>query len=154
MTEDAAKTDLPDILKILKNAFKKAPFPDIKTRQQDLKTLKALLLDNQDAFIQAMDQDFGNRSSDESKIGDILSTVQGINYSLDHLKKWMKPSKRHLSLLLQPASARVEYQPLGPLLLQLPAAISLVALFPAQPFPALSFCNNLHQVGMARIEFI
>ena len=113
MTEDAAKTDLPDILKILKNAFKKAPFPDIKIRQQDLKTLKALLLDNQDAFIQAMDQDFGNRSSDESKIGDILSTVQGINYSLDHLKKWMKPSKRHLSLLLQPASARVEYQPLG-----------------------------------------
>jgi coniferyl-aldehyde dehydrogenase len=113
MTEDAIKIDLTDILKTLKNSFKKTPFPDIKQRQQDLNTLKALLLDNQDALIKAMDQDFGNRSSDDSKIGDILTTVQGINYSLDHLKKWMKPSKRHLSLLLQPASARVEYQPLG-----------------------------------------
>ena len=113
MIEDAIKTDLTDILKTLKNSFKKTPFPDIKQRQQDLNTLKALLLDNQDGFIQAMDLDFGNRSSDDSKIGDILTTVQGINYSLDHLKKWMKPSKRHLSLLLQPASARVEYQPLG-----------------------------------------
>jgi coniferyl-aldehyde dehydrogenase len=113
MTEDAIKIDLTDTLKTLKNAFKKTPFPDIKQRQQDLKSLKALLMENQDALIKAMDQDFGNRSSDDSKIGDILTTVQGINYSLDHLKKWMKPSKRHLSLLLQPASARVEYQPLG-----------------------------------------
>jgi coniferyl-aldehyde dehydrogenase len=113
MTEDVAKTDLTDILKNLKNAFNQSPFPDLKQRQQDLNTLKNLLLENQDEFIKAMDQDFGNRSSDDSKIGDILTTVQGINYALDHIKKWMKPSKRHLSLLLQPASARVEYQPLG-----------------------------------------
>ena len=113
MTEDATKIDLTGTLKTLKNSFNKVPFPDIKQRQQDLRSLKALLLDNQDALIQAMGQDFGNRSSDDSKIGDILTTVQGINYSLAHIKKWMKPSKRHLSLLLQPASARVEYQPLG-----------------------------------------
>lgn len=113
MIEDAIKTDLTSILKTLKDSFKKTPFPDVNQRQQDLKTLKALLLDNQDAFIEAMGQDFGNRSTDDSKIGDILTTVQGINYSLKHFKKWMKPSKRHLSLLLQPASARVEYQPLG-----------------------------------------
>lgn len=113
MTADATKTALNDILNSLKNSFKKTPFPDRDQRQQDLKTLKALLLNNQDALIQAMCEDFGNRSNDDSKIGDILTTVQGINYSLKHLKKWMKPSKRHLSLLLQPASARVEYQPLG-----------------------------------------
>jgi coniferyl-aldehyde dehydrogenase len=113
MTEDATKIDLSDTLKTLKTAFKKAPFPSIKQRQQDLKTLKALLLDNQDALIEAMHKDFGNRSSDDSKIGDILTTIQGLNYTLDHLKKWMKPSKRHLSMLMQPATARVEYQPLG-----------------------------------------
>ena len=82
MTEDAAKTDLPDILKILKNAFKKAPFPDIKTRQQDLKTLKALLLDNQDAFIQAMDQDFGNRSSDDPRLDKHLQGIAVVLKSL------------------------------------------------------------------------
>lgn len=113
MTEDVIKIDLNNILTTLKSSFKKAPFPNVEQRQQNLKTLKALLLDNQDALIKAMGLDFGNRSSDDSKIGDILTTVQGINYSLAHIKKWMKPSKRHLSLLLQPASARVEYQPLG-----------------------------------------
>jgi coniferyl-aldehyde dehydrogenase len=113
MTAHVTKTALTDILNSLKNSFKKTPFPDRNQRQQDLKILKALLLNNQDALIQAMCEDFGNRSNDDSKIGDILTTVQGINYSLKHLKKWMKPSKRHLSLLLQPASARVEYQPLG-----------------------------------------
>jgi coniferyl-aldehyde dehydrogenase len=113
MTANAIKTDLTDILKTLKTAFKKTPFPDIKQRQQDLKKLKALLLDNQDALIDAMHKDFGNRSSDDSKIGDILTTVQGLNYTLNHLKKWMKPSKRHLSMLMQPATARVEFQPLG-----------------------------------------
>jgi coniferyl-aldehyde dehydrogenase len=113
MTANAIKTDLTDILKTLKTAFKKTPFPDIKQRQHDLKKLKALLLDNQDALIEAMHKDFGNRSSDDSKIGDILTTVQGLNYTLNHLKKWMKPSKRHLSMLMQPATARVEFQPLG-----------------------------------------
>ncbi|MFT6989650.1 MAG: coniferyl-aldehyde dehydrogenase [Paraglaciecola sp.] len=113
MIANAIKTDLTDILKTLKTAFKKTPFPDIKQRQQDLKKLKALLLDNQDALIDAMHKDFGNRSSDDSKIGDILTTVQGLNYTLNHLKKWMKPSKRHLSMLMQPATARVEFQPLG-----------------------------------------
>lgn len=113
MTDEVIKEELTEILKTLKNAFNQAPYPDIKQRQQDLHSLKKLLLENQQALIEAMDQDFGNRSSDDSKIGDILTTVQGINYSLKHLKKWMKPEKRHLSLLLQPASARIEYQPLG-----------------------------------------
>jgi coniferyl-aldehyde dehydrogenase len=113
MTEASTKTDLNQILDTLKISFKSMPFPDIDQRRQDLKTLKTLLLDNQQALIEAMHKDFGNRSSDDSKIGDILTTIQGINYTLDHLKKWMKPSKRHLSMLMQPATARVEYQPLG-----------------------------------------
>ena len=46
MTEDAIKTDLTDILTTLKNTFKKTPFPEIQQRQQDLKALKALLLEN------------------------------------------------------------------------------------------------------------
>lgn len=113
MSAASTKTDLNQILDTLRTSFKSMPFPDITQRRQDLKTLKALLLDNQEALIAAMHKDFGSRSSDDSKLVDILTTVQGLNYTLNSLKKWMKPSKRHLSMLLQPASARVEFQPLG-----------------------------------------
>jgi len=38
---------------------------------------------------------------------------QGINYLRKNLKKWMGRQHRHVAMHLQPASARVVYQPLG-----------------------------------------
>jgi coniferyl-aldehyde dehydrogenase len=39
--------------------------------------------------------------------------VTNINYTIKHLKKWMKPSRRHSGLMLAPAKVEVIYQPLG-----------------------------------------
>lgn len=72
-----------------------------------------MLLDNQEQFIEAMSKDFGHRCQDDSRIGDILTTVSGINYSLSKLKKWMKPKSRHIGILFQPASGKVMQQPKG-----------------------------------------
>lgn len=96
-----------------KVAFNAQPFLSYEERISDLNTLKNMVLDNQSALIDAMKEDFGNRSADDSKIGDILTTVAGIHYAKKKLKKWMKPQRRHVGILFQPASARVEYQPLG-----------------------------------------
>ncbi|GHE95380.1 putative coniferyl aldehyde dehydrogenase [Thalassotalea profundi] len=113
MNEVDIKTALNQMLTDHKNEFSKAPFPSYQQRIGHLHALKALMLENQDELISAMSDDFGNRSADDSKLGDILTTVSGINYCIKQLKKWMKPEKRHVGLLFQPASARVEYQPLG-----------------------------------------
>ncbi|WNC74246.1 coniferyl aldehyde dehydrogenase [Thalassotalea psychrophila] len=104
---------LKQLFKSQKAAFNKSPFPDYRKRLNNLNKLKSLLLDNQQQFIEALNKDFGNRSADDSKIGDILTSVSGINYNISNLKRWMKPEKRHVSVLFQPAKARVEYQPLG-----------------------------------------
>ncbi len=104
---------LDQLLEQQKIAFNKAPYLSYQERIQDLDLLHKLVIDNQNALIDAMKEDFGNRSVDDSKIGDILTTTAGIHYAKKQLKKWMKPQKRHVGVLFQPASARVEYQPLG-----------------------------------------
>lgn len=96
-----------------KDAFRKNPMPTLEQRKDHLKTLKSVLLKNQDRFIDAINKDFSSRSEDETLLAEIMPAVQGINYALKNLSKWMKPSKRHVSMLFQPATNKVHYQPLG-----------------------------------------
>ncbi|GAA5131737.1 coniferyl aldehyde dehydrogenase [Thalassotalea piscium] len=113
MSQMDSQAQLHQLLNEHKAAFSIMPYPSYQQRLTHLQALKSLMLDNQADLINAMSDDFGNRSSDDSKLGDILTTVAGINYSMSRLKQWMKPEKRHVGMLFQPASARVEYQPLG-----------------------------------------
>ncbi|WP_412970818.1 coniferyl aldehyde dehydrogenase [Glaciecola sp. MF2-115] len=104
---------LASILEQQRAAFSAQPYPDYKDRIDKLKRLKNLVLQNQGALVQSLCQDFGHRSNDDSLIGDILTSVSGINYSIDRLKKWMKPKRKHIGILFQPASGHVMHQPLG-----------------------------------------
>ncbi|MFT7008763.1 MAG: coniferyl-aldehyde dehydrogenase [Colwellia sp.] len=83
-----------------------------ETRINDLTKLKIAILDHQEQLVQALSKDFGCRSIDDSKMGDLLPTIMGINYSIKHINKWMKASKRHVGLLFQAAKSFVMYQPL------------------------------------------
>ena len=94
-------------------AFDHNRYPEYAQRLADLQSLKRILVDNQEALLASLSKDFGHRSCDDSIIGDILSTLSGIKYHIKNLKAWMKPRRKHVGLLLQPASARVMYQPLG-----------------------------------------
>jgi coniferyl-aldehyde dehydrogenase len=93
--------------------FNRNLYPSYQARINDLKALKKMVLDNQQAIIIELNEDFGHRSVDDSLIGDILTTVSGINYTIKRLKSWMKPVRKHVGPLLQPAKAEVLYQPLG-----------------------------------------
>jgi len=104
---------LDQIFENQKIAYGKQPYPEIESRKKDLAKLKQAVLTFQDKLIEAMNEDFGCRSSDDTKLGDVLATIMGINYASKKLKKWMKPSKRHIGALFQPAKAYVMYQPLG-----------------------------------------
>jgi len=88
-------------------------FPDALTRINDIQLLKNALLNFESQLLKAMKKDFGHRSEDDAKFGDILTTVLSAKYAIKHIKRWMKPSKRHVGVLFQPAKAQVFYQPLG-----------------------------------------
>src|SRR5690606_4004261 len=64
-------------------------------------------------LIEAINEDFGSRSQDETLLAEMMPSVQGINYALKNLKSWMTPCKRHVGLLFFPAKNEVQYQPLG-----------------------------------------
>ncbi|MCW8833533.1 MAG: aldehyde dehydrogenase family protein, partial [Colwellia sp.] len=101
------------VLSEQKQAFANEPYLSAQVRIDDLQKLKSALLKHQEALVQALSEDFGCRSVDDSKMGDLMPTIMGINYAIKHIKKWMKPSKRHVGVLFQPAKAFVMYQPLG-----------------------------------------
>jgi len=102
-----------EIFEIQKAAFNEMPFPDAKLRKQQLVALKKALIKYKDKLAKAISADFGCRSYDESLLADILPSVMSIDHCIKHLNTWMSPEKRKVSLLFQPAQARIMYQPLG-----------------------------------------
>ena len=75
--------------------------------------LKQAILARQDAFVAALDADFGHRARQESLMLDLGTTVGAINYLLSNLRRFMRPERRHVAAIFKPASAKVVYQPLG-----------------------------------------
>ena len=104
---------LSQVLTKQRASYLNAPAPHYDARIEHLKSLKAAIISHQDQLVAALNRDYGNRSIDDSMISDIMPCINNINYSLKHLKKWMKPSSRHAGLLLSPAKVKVHYQPLG-----------------------------------------
>jgi len=94
-------------------AYRKQPMPSAAERISDLKRLKQALLKYSDELASAVNQDFSCRSKDETEIAEIMTCAQGIDYSVKRLKRWMKPSRRHVSMLFAPSHNHVMYQPLG-----------------------------------------
>lgn len=96
-----------------KAAFRRNPYPSADERIQNLQKFKTALVRYQDEIAQAASDDFGHRSLDETKIAEIAACLEGVKYYSKNLRGWMKPQKRHVSMMAQPAKARVLYQPLG-----------------------------------------
>ena len=104
---------LADLLDHQKQAFLKRPMPSAAERIERLKKLQAMLLDQKDAIAAAINQDYGNRSVHETLIGELMTCVDQIKYSIKNLPKWMQPSRRHINPMHQPAKGWVRYQPMG-----------------------------------------
>ncbi len=106
-------SELKALLDLQRQAYAAHPFPPLAQRQQWLKSLRQLLSDEREVLIDAISQDFSHRSPDETLFAELMPSLHGIDYTLKHLKHWMKPSPRHVGVMFQPASAKVVYQPLG-----------------------------------------
>ncbi|MCK7542687.1 coniferyl aldehyde dehydrogenase [Marinobacter bryozoorum] len=96
-----------------KQAFTRNPLPTASERLDNLQRLKKALLAHQEQFCEAIDRDFNGRSRDETLIAEVIPSVEGINYAMKNLKGWMQPERRSVSMLFQPASNKVYYQPKG-----------------------------------------
>ncbi|WP_415905698.1 coniferyl aldehyde dehydrogenase [Neptuniibacter sp. QD48_55] len=150
----------PDNLQItfqtMRGAYNAQPAPSYAGRVTVLKTLKASVIKHEQAIYDALKKDYGYRSEFDTLIADVLPSVAGINYALQNLKKWMKPSKRHAGLMHFPSSVKVHYQPLGvvgvitpwnfPVFLALGPAIQALAAGNRVMIKMSEFTPNANQV--------
>ncbi|UZD97726.1 coniferyl aldehyde dehydrogenase [Pseudomonas corrugata] len=87
--------------------------PTYKQRIAALDALLHMIKSNYGLLIDTVSADFGNRSSAETQLSELMPIVNGIKHVRSSLKSWMRPSKRKVGIAFRPASAKVMYQPLG-----------------------------------------
>jgi len=87
--------------------------PGLGTRLHNLDTLEKILLENQTEIAGAINADFGNRSSQETRMLEVFGLLGGIKHNRKHVKQWMKPRKRHVGLAYLGARNTVFPQPKG-----------------------------------------
>lgn len=109
----APQNDAQRIFVRQKAAYRADPYPSYARRMDNLAKLETLLNDNADAIAAAISKDFGHRSVIETKLVEIFSSLSGIRDARKKLKKWMKPQKRHVSILFATGKNRVIPQPKG-----------------------------------------
>ena len=104
-----------DILDAQRVAFMAELPVSLDIRRDRLNRAKAMIRDHAARFCDALSEDFGHRSRDQSMLTDIGGSIGPIDHALKHLGKWSKAEKRSVQfpLGLLGAKAWVEYQPKG-----------------------------------------
>ena len=87
----------------------------LAVRKDRLKRAAAMIRDHAERFCEALSEDFGHRSRDQSMLTDIAGSIGPINHALKHLERWARPERRAVQFPLGLLGARawVEYQPKG-----------------------------------------
>lgn len=103
------------ILEAQRAAFMAALPEPLSVRKDRLKRAAAMIADHAARFCDALSEDFGHRSREQSMITDIGGSIAPIRHALKHLDRWACAEKRKVQfpLGLLGAKARVEYQPKG-----------------------------------------
>ncbi|NND27852.1 MAG: aldehyde dehydrogenase family protein, partial [Myxococcales bacterium] len=96
-----------------REAYLRDPYPSLQERRARLNAVERILLENTDAIVEAISQDFGHRCAEESKILEIFPVIDGLRHTRKKLRKWMKPQRRPISWLFATGSNRLIPQPKG-----------------------------------------
>jgi aldehyde dehydrogenase (NAD+)/coniferyl-aldehyde dehydrogenase len=110
---DVAGGDLAATHARLREAAAGDSNPDWRRRDAWLDALERLLRENMPAIAEAIRSDFGNRSLHETQLLELFPSFEAIRHARRHLKSWMRPERRAVSMWFLPGRARVLHQPLG-----------------------------------------
>jgi coniferyl-aldehyde dehydrogenase len=107
--------DLNQVLKRQRDSFAAAMPEPLSARKDRLGRAIALLRDNADRFCDAMSEDFGHRSREQSRSTDIEGSIGPLKQAVKQLDGWAAPERRKVPfpLGLLGAKAWIEYQPKG-----------------------------------------
>jgi aldehyde dehydrogenase (NAD+) len=114
MIETTIAFSIPSLVQQQREFFRTGRTQPITFRQDQLHRLKTAILDRQEAILQAAKADLG-RPAFEAYFE--IATLAEINLALKHLKSWLKPQRVKTSIDQFPASAWIQPEPLGQVLI-------------------------------------
>jgi coniferyl-aldehyde dehydrogenase len=108
-------TDLRAILEAQRAAFNAEMPVALSVRKERLQRAIAMVKDNAARFCDALSEDFGHRSREQSMITDIAASIGPLRHALKHVDGWARKDRRSVQFPLGLLGARawVEYQPKG-----------------------------------------
>ncbi len=106
-------TDLEPLLQRQREAHRRDPYLAWAARATRLRTLRALLTENEDAICRAVSEDFGCRPYEETQLLELFPSLDGIAHALRHGRGWMRPRNAFASFWFLPARTTLLAQPLG-----------------------------------------
>ena len=106
---------MKDLLEAQRAAFMAALPEPLSVRKDRLTRAIAMVADHAARFCDALSEDFGHRSREQSMMTDIAGSISPLKHARKHLDRWARAEKRKVQfpLGLLGAKARVEYQPKG-----------------------------------------
>ncbi|OBK49764.1 aldehyde dehydrogenase [Mycobacterium sp. 1081908.1] len=87
--------------------------PGVATRRNRIDRLMALVLDNTDAFVDAMAADFGTRSRAATLFTEVIGMISVIEHTRSHVAQWMRATKLMRAARVAGLRAEVQPSPLG-----------------------------------------
>jgi coniferyl-aldehyde dehydrogenase len=113
--ETDAIADMDAMLQAQRAAFMAELPVSAAVRKDRLQRCINMLVDHGDALCDALSDDFGHRSREQSMITDITGTITALKNAIKNVDKWMRTEKRKVDfpLNLLGAKAAIEYQPKG-----------------------------------------
>ena len=107
------RDEVQSIFDIQTRAHQQYPFPTYEERIDALIRLEKMVEANQSAIIEAINKDYGNRSSYETRAIEIMTVMSDSAYYRRHLKRFMRPQRRKAFKLAPGSSNKVIPQPKG-----------------------------------------
>ena len=112
---DAARSasGLRGTLDAMRAAHARDPLPDAATRIARLDALEALMRENRNAIVAAIDADFGRRPTEETDLLEIFPSLAGLRYARRHVRRWMRPRRHWANFWFLPARTEIVPLPRG-----------------------------------------
>jgi aldehyde dehydrogenase (NAD+) len=107
---------IPSLVNKLHTTFAQGTTRPLAWRKQQLSQMKAMLENEQGAFLEALKLDL-HKCEQEAWTSEIGFVVSDIDHSLSHLGRWTKPRKVATPMFVQPGKSYLQPEPLGTVLI-------------------------------------
>ena len=103
----------------LRQHFERGLTEDLAWREQQLAALESLLLTEEEAIGAALRADLG-KPAVETMLSEVLGVRREVRVQRRHLRRWTRPRRARLPLVLLPARGEIRHVPLGVVLVVSP----------------------------------